>query len=93
MANVFMTLRMYAGNWVLVDERPFDEEEKAAVNSAEVVDSQYGPSVCFMMKTGQRAYIPVSTNSKLKIGDAVDLNTAKLVTLFREGDGNITRVE
>lgn len=93
MANVFMNLRMYAGNWVLVDERPFDEEEKAAVKSAEVVDSQYGPSVCFMMQTGQRAYIPVSQRSTLKIGDAVDLNTAKLVTLFREGDGNITRVE
>ena len=93
MANVFMNLRMYAGNWVLVDERPFDAEEKEAVKSAEGVDSQYGPSVCFMMKTGQRAYIPVSTNSSLKIGDAGDLNTAKLITLFREGDGNITRVE
>lgn len=93
MNNVFMSLRMYAGNWVLVDSRPFNEAEKASVTSATVVDSQYGPSVCFMMKTGQRGYIPVSSNSSLKIGDAVDMNTAKVITLFREGDGNITRIE
>lgn len=93
MANVFMSCTMYAGNWQLVDSREFSQEEKNLVTSAHVVDSQYGPSVCFMMKSGQRAYIPVSSKSDLQIGDAVDLNTRKVVTLHREGDGNINRVE
>lgn len=79
--------------WKIIEERFFTDEEKDAVVSAEVVDSQYGPTVCFLMKTGQRAYIPVSNTSDLKIGDAVDVNTRKIVIFFREGDGNITRVE
>jgi hypothetical protein len=93
LSGIFGSIKMYAGNWELVDSRAFSAEEKACITRAEVVDSQYGPSCCFMLTTGQRAYIPVSTNSSLKVGDAVDLESAKLVTLYREGDGNITRVE
>lgn len=86
-------VKLYAGSWQILDSRSFTSEEKACITSAEVVDSAYGPACCFMLTTGQRAYIPVSQNSKLRVGDAVDLDKAKMLKLYREGDGQITRIE
>lgn len=85
--------RLYAGNWQKIGERSLSKEEKACITRAEVVDSQYGPSCCFFLTTGQRAFYPVSSQSNLKVGNAVDVETVKIVTLYREGDGEITRVE
>lgn len=91
--NIFSNLTVYAGKWNVTDSRAFSAEEIAAVDHAEVVDSQYGNSVCFFMKSGGQTFIPLSTNSSLSIGDAVNLGTAKLLKLHRDGDGDIYRVE
>ena len=77
----------------MVARRNFDAEEIAAVRKAEVVSSQYGSSVCFFMKSGGQTYIPLSNQSSLAVGDDVDLSKAKLLTLHRDGDGNIMRVD
>ena len=52
--NIFSSLRVYAGKWMLKASRAFTQEEQDAVSSATVVPSQYGNSVCFMMKSGGR---------------------------------------
>ena len=52
MANIFSSLRVYAGKWNLKSSRAFSPEEVAAVASAVVVASQYGNSVCFTMVGG-----------------------------------------
>lgn len=91
--NIFESIQMYAGKWSVVDSREFSEEEKSMVAHTEVVPSQYGLSVCFFMKNGRQGYIPLSNTSSLKVGDSVDLNAAKLLTLSRPGDANIQRVE
>lgn len=93
MSNVFASLTKYADNWKVVDSRAFNEEEIAAVKSASVVSSQYGNSVCFMMKSGGQTYIPLSRDSELAVGDNVDLTKAQLLTLHRDGDDDIMRVE
>jgi hypothetical protein len=93
MNNVFAGLTKYADNWKVVDEREFNSEEIAAVKSASVVSSQYGNSVCFLMKSGGQTYIPLSRDSELAVGDSVDLSQAKLLTLHRDGDGDIIRVQ
>ena len=93
MSNIFSALRVYAGKWGVSNSRNFSAEEINAVQSAHVVDSQYGVSVCFLMKTGGQTFIPLSTTSTLALGDAVDLTKAKLLTLSREGDADIYRVE
>jgi hypothetical protein len=79
-------------SWVVTNSRPFTPEEITAVNSAEVVASQYGNSVCFFMKGGGQTYIPLSEQSKLAVGDELDLKTAKLITLSRKGNNDIYRV-
>ena len=91
--NIFSTLRVYAGKWAVSNSRSFGQEEIDAVESATVVDSQYGNSVCFLMKSGGQTFIPLSTNSTLGLGATVDLASAKLLTLHRDGDADIYRVE
>lgn len=93
MNNVFASLTNYADNWKVVDSRAFNSEEIAAVKSASVVSSQYGSSVCFLMKSGGQTYIPLSRDSELAVGDTVDLSQAQLLTLHRDGDDDIIRVQ
>lgn len=91
--NIFNSLQKYAGKWAVSSLRAFSAEEKAAVASATVVDSQYGCSVCFYMNGGGKTFIPLSNTSSLGVGDSVDLDKAKLLTLSKEGEADINRVE
>ena len=93
MSMVFDSLTKYADSWKVVGEREFNSEEIAAVKSASVVSSQYGSSVCFLMKSGGQTYIPLSRDSQLAVGDTVDLSKAQLLTLHRDGDADIMRVQ
>lgn len=91
--NIFNAIKVYAGKWQVKDSRAFSQEEIDAVDKASVVDSQYGLSVCFFLKSGGQSFIPLSSTSSLNVGDAVNLSAAKLLTLSREGDDDILRVE
>lgn len=93
MANIFASLRQYAGKWAVKSSRNFTEEEISAVSSNQVVASQYGNSLCFFMKNGGMTFIPMSNTSTKGIGESVDLTSAKLVTLGKEGESDIYRIE
>ncbi len=90
--NIFAALRVYAGKWNETAKRVFAPEEIAAVSKAEVVESNYGLSVCFFMVSGGQTYIPLDQNSSLVVGDIVDLTKAELVTLSKVGEKDIYRV-
>ena len=90
--NIFSALKVYAGKWQVSNKRAFSDEEVNAVDTAKVVPSKYGQSVCFMMKAGGQTYIPLDANSNKATGDTVDLNNAKLITLGREGEADIYRI-
>lgn len=90
--NIFSALKVYAGKWMVKNTRAFEKDEIDAVDRATVVDSQYGQSVCFMMKAGGKTYIPLDVNSNKATGGTVDLNNAKLITLGRQGEADIYRV-
>lgn len=91
--NIFQTMRVYPGKWMLKESRNFNAEEIASVKSATVVDSQYGNSVCMVLTSGSYAYIPLSNDSAGAIGDSVDISKAKLLTLSREGEADIVRIQ
>lgn len=91
--NIFSALRVYAGKWNVKETRDFTQEEMDAIDTASVVDSQYGMSVCFFMKSGGQTYIPLSNDSNKSVGDTIDLKTAKLLTLGRQGESDIFRVK
>ena len=90
--NIFAALRVYAGKWSVKETRAFTSDEISAIDSAKVVDSQYGQSVCFMMKSGGMTYIPLDQNSSKATGETVDLTAASLVTLSKQGEADIYRV-
>ena len=91
--NIFNSLPVYAGKWSVKASRNFSDEEKAAIVNAETVSSQYGISVCFTLVGGGQTYIPLSQNSQLGVGEAVDMDAAKLLTLEKRGEDDILRVE
>ena len=91
--NIFSSLRVYAGKWQGKETKQFSQEEINLVDRAEVVDSQYGQSVCFFMKAGGQTYIPLDQNSSKATGDTVDLSQASLVTLSKQGEADIYRVK
>ena len=91
--NIFSALKVYAGKWQKKAERAFSDEEVNAVDTAKVVPSMYGLSVCFTMKGGGMTYIPLDQNSSLSEGDNINLKNAKLITLHRDGDDDIYRVK
>lgn len=91
--NIFQSLQVYAGKWNVTNSRAFSQEEIDGVERATVVDSQYGSSVCFFMKSGGQTFIPLSNTSNKAEGDPVDLSSAKLLTLSRQGEADIYRVE
>lgn len=91
--NIFSGLQVYGGSWNVVKSRSFDAEEIALISKAEVVASEYGNSVCFHMKSGGMTYIPLSRDSSLSVGDSVDIAKAKLLTLHRDGNDDIMRVD
>lgn len=91
--NIFSKLQVYAGKWNLKSSRKFEAEEVAAVSKAEVVASQFGNSVCFFLKGGGQSYIPLSNDSNLTVGDTVNLNSAELLTLEKDGESDIVRVK
>jgi len=90
--NIFASLQKYATKFEVSNTRDFDPEELAQVSSAKVVASQYGLSVCFYMKEGCQKYIPLSRDSSACIGDEVNLSTAKILTLVKDGE-SINRIE
>lgn len=90
--NIFSTLRTYAGKWSVKSSRVFTQEEIQAVESAIVVPSQYGNSVCFMMVGGGQTYIPLANDATVGVGESIDLTKAKLLTLEKGGESDINRV-
>ncbi len=90
--NIFSVLPIYAGKWSVKNSRNFTAEEISAVSNAVVVDSQYGMSVCFFMRTGGQSYIPLDQNSSKSVGDVIDLSASKLITLEKNGEADIYRV-
>lgn len=96
MAGIFDTLKVYQGKWNVAKTTTIKEElgEKyELLDSLEVVPSEYGISVKFTFKGGYYQYIPVSTECKtLEIGEQPNAENLVILTLHREGDDDIFRI-
>lgn len=96
MAGIFDTLKVYPGKWNVAKTTTIKEElgEKyELLDSLEVVPSEYGISVKFTFKGGYSQYIPVSTECEtLEIGEQPRAEDLVILTLHREGDDDIFRI-
>jgi len=93
--GILDSLRLYRGKWEESGRSNFSSEEINSIASAKVVASDFGHSVCFVLKNGGMKFMPVSNTSKAStaVGDTVDLSKAEVITLSREGDDDIQRIE
>lgn len=93
--NIFSSLGLtvYADKWVEDGRYDFTDEDKAAIQEAYVVPSEYGNSACFVMIGGGKSFIPMSVNASYTVGDTIDLDKAQIVTLKKRGEKDIYRVE
>jgi len=92
--GILDSLRLYRGKWEESGRSGFSASDIEAVASATVVASDFGHSVCFMLKSGGMKFMPVSNTSKpTEVGESVDLTKATVITLSREGDADIERIE
>lgn len=90
--NIFAGLKVYAAKWAVASSRVFSSEELALISEAVVVPSQYGYSAQFTMKNSGITFIPMSSDSTLSSGEAIDLSKAKILTLHKDGEADIYRV-
>lgn len=93
--GILDSLRIYRGKWEVKSNEAFTSDDIQKVSRAEVVASEYGKSVCLHLVSGGYQYMPVSNSSRINapIGAAVDLTKCSCVTLGREGDHDIQRIE
>lgn len=87
------SLRTYAQSWSETARAKFSKSEIKEVEKATVVESEYGLSACFFMKSGGRKYMPLSRDVEAEIGDTIDIADAEVITLSREGDDDIYRLD
>jgi hypothetical protein len=90
--SFFAGKKSYGEGWSVKSEVAFSKEDAALVKSAEVVQSEYGLSVCFHMHKGNCFFTPVSNTVTTAVGEVVDLAKAKIITLQREGSADIERI-
>ena len=90
--GLFTGRTVYAGKWSVKNVALMSDADKAMVNRAEIVPSEYGMSVCFFMKAGGQTYIPVSNDCAVSVGESVDLNKVEVITLEKQGESDIERI-
>lgn len=89
--NILNAIKVYPSSWNEVESRNFTSEELSGVEEAFVHEGTYGLSVCLILKSGGKGFIPLDQNSVMTVGEPVDLSLCQLVTLKR-GDETIYRV-
>lgn len=91
--SILDKIRTYAGSWSEASRDKLTKAEAASIESIEVVEGQYGLSMCFLMKAGGKKFIPLSRDSDLEEGDSVNISSVELITLERDGDDDIYRAD
>ena len=85
--------KSYAGKWNATKQVSLTKEELSEVKKVFIVSSDYGLSACFLFKGGSQRYVPVSNESELIEGDEVNLATIKIITLEKDGESPIYRLD
>lgn len=90
--NILNILKQYGGKWTPKGEaQPLTDADKEMVLSATVVPSDYGASVCLLLKNGNSVYIPCGQDASYGIGETLDVNNIKILTLSKQGQPDIYR--
>jgi len=92
--SIFSNCKTLEARWVVESIRPLTKDERAVILSAKVVATEFGYSLRFLT-TEETVKIPISTNVSPVVGELIDINDIKIVTLHKNYNSNdkIYRVE
>jgi hypothetical protein len=92
--NIFNDGFTYANSWEEVENVAMPESLKINVSKIKVVDSQYGKSACFFMKSGGLKFFPIHRDLQdtLEVEQVLDPQKVRLIVIQREGDGQKLRI-
>lgn len=81
-------LKTYGGGWNLLSTERFSSEDAKCYEGAEVVNSDFGLSVCFTLAGGNglKQFVPLGRDSQLALGDKPQITDLNLLTLERDGE-------
>lgn len=82
---------VYAKSYEVVNTEDLLSLEPGIANGV-VEEGKFGPSVRFNLKSGGYGFVSLSRDSSLEVGDEFPLAGAKVITLAKEGEDDITRV-
>ena len=79
--------------WSVKSEEALTPKEAKSIRSAVVVEGKFGKQVCFALVSGGTQYAALSRDSELEVGEEFPVAGAKFITLERDGDNDIVRVQ
>lgn len=91
--SLFSNVKIYAGGWSIKSKDKLGESEFNSIKNAVTVSSEYGVSACFFLKKGGQFYVPMSKDSNVGIGEVLDLNKITVLTLEKDGEADIQRID
>jgi hypothetical protein len=87
-------IKTFNGKWEANPETSkLTPKEVESVQEASVVPLQFGLSICFALKSGQKKFIPLSRDSQLSEGEVIDPSEVEITTLHRLGSEDIYRAD
>jgi len=86
--SIFSNYKTLEAYWKVESTRPLTKDEKEIILSAKVILSEFGYSLRFLT-TEETVKIPISTNISPKVGDLVDINDIRIITLYANWDPTI----
>ena len=90
----FSELKSYAvGQWEVIKEEKLSTKEITSILEGTVVESKYGLSAKLLLAAGGCKYIPLSRDSSLAEGDDIEPKSVVLITLSKEGENDIVRLD
>jgi hypothetical protein len=89
--SIFGNVKIYAEEWAETSVNALEQADKDILREVVTTESEYVISACFFLKKGGRFYIPMDRDSKVGIGEVLDMDKIKVKTLERSGE-TINRV-
>jgi len=79
--NFLDLIKIYKSDWQEVAVRKFNKREVEQISEAVVVASKYGKSVCFVIPSKGKGFIPLEPIARVEIGDHLKVSELELVNL------------
>lgn len=91
--SILSNIQQYGAAYELISQSKLSKEDIKAIHKIAIVDSQFGPSMCFFTVNGTKQFIPLDKNSNLQINQSVNPEDVIIKELGGVGKQTIYRAD